>query len=52
MRTLVAWYCIYMNTRYCANPECGEAFDPTETANDYCSWDCEERHNEIQDEEN
>ncbi len=51
MRSLVAWYLIYMNTRYCENPECREAFDPTETANGFCSWECEERASEIEDEE-
>lgn len=31
---------------FCENPECREAFDPTETANGYCSWECEEQHND------
>lgn len=36
---------------YCENPECGEEFAPTETANGFCSWDCEEQADEIENEE-
>lgn len=39
-----------MNTRYCAYVGCGEAFSPTETANEFCSWECEEYANDLEDE--
>jgi hypothetical protein len=49
---LVAWYYRCMTTTWCANPECGEEFDATEVSNDFCSWACEARASEIEDEEN
>lgn len=40
-------------TAWCQNPECGEEFALTESSSgEHCSWECEERHTEIQDEEN
>lgn len=51
MCDLVAWYCIYMDTRYCEYVGCGEAFDPTETANGFCSHECERLAAELEDEE-
>lgn len=27
---------------FCLNPNCREEFSPTETANGFCSWECEE----------
>lgn len=35
--------------RYCLN--CKEEFAPTETANEFCSWDCEEEHSAAEDAE-
>jgi hypothetical protein len=38
-------------TKWCENPECREEFAATETSNGFCSWECEERASEIEDEE-
>ncbi|QFG07888.1 hypothetical protein SEA_ARACELI_74 [Streptomyces phage Araceli] len=42
-----------INTAWCKNPECQDEFTPVEynTAAEYCSWQCEERAAEL-DEEN
>lgn len=39
-------------TAWCQNPECGEEFSPTESASgEHCSFECEDRHNEMIDNE-
>jgi hypothetical protein len=41
-----------LHTAWCQNPECGEEFSPTEVSSgDYCSFECEDRHNELIDNE-
>lgn len=41
-----------LHTAWCQNPECGEEFSPTESASgEHCSFECEERHNDLIDEE-
>lgn len=38
-------------TKWCENPECREAFDPTEHDETYCSWECMDRASELEDED-